>query len=95
MSGEGVGKEVVSKNLQHEKRAFDERTVACEKIIVPEKLSGKGGHSDRDADHDKEQRAQPGLTGKLGETGQQFRGAECGTNRGESVHLEAMPDFGR
>jgi hypothetical protein len=34
MPGKGVGEEVMPKNLQSEKRAFDKRAVAREKVIV-------------------------------------------------------------
>lgn len=62
MPGKGVGKEVVPKNLQREKRAFDKRAVPREKVIVPKKLTGKRWSSNRYADDEEQKRAQPTLT---------------------------------
>jgi|EndMetStandDraft_7_1072992.scaffolds.fasta_scaffold1318435_2 hypothetical protein len=62
MPGKGVGEEVMPKNLQSEKRAFDKRAVAREKVIVPEELTGKRWRSDGDADDQEQKRAQPILT---------------------------------
>ena len=67
MRGKGIGKEVMPKNLHHEKRAFDERAVAREKIIIPEKLTRERWRSDGDADKQEQERAHPGLTGDLDE----------------------------
>ena len=61
MSGKGIGKEVMPKNLEREKRAFDKRAVTREKVIVPEKLAGKRWCSDGDADDQEQKRAQPTL----------------------------------
>ena len=66
MSGKGIGKEVMPKNLQHEERAFDKRTVARKKFIVPDKLTRERWRSDHDTDHQEQKNAQPGRAEQLG-----------------------------
>ena len=80
MSGEGIGKEVMPKNLQHEERALNKRAVAREKIVIPDKFTRERWRSDDDADDQEQERAQPSRAEKLDETRREFQCAECGAD---------------
>ena len=59
MRRERVEEEMVPKDFEDEERAFDERIVVREVVIIPDSLPGKGGRVDDKGDYHEQEGSEP------------------------------------